>query len=169
VTLEVAVGSEEALHRLALRLAASASAPLRGLRLSWHDGPAAGGVGGSGPLSLDGSPGFALLARALRAGSEGGSACLGGLCTLSISKLVVGDGAARDLAAALHGHPSLASLELWNVSLEDEGALSIARLAAPDGNAALSELNLGRNLFSGEAREGIEATVDADRVRAKMY
>ena len=56
------------------------------------------------------------------------------------------------------------------MSLEDEGALAIARLAAVDGNTALSELNLGRNLFSGEAREQIaEGIVDAGRVRAKMY
>ena len=79
-------------------------------------------------------------------------------------------GAARTLAAALRGHPSLTTLELWNVSLEDEGAIAIARLAAADGNAALSELNLGRNLFSGEARERIaDGIVDASRVRAKMY
>ena len=77
---------------------------------------------------------------------------------------------AASLAAALGGHPTLASLELWNVGLEDGGARARAALVSADSsNPALKSLNLGRNLFSSEAREQLEALIDASRVRAKMY
>lgn len=166
VALEATVDCEAKLCRLGLRLAAAASAPLAELRITWHD---SAGHGANQPMAMDDSHAFALFARALRAASDGDGACLRGLRSLAISKLTIGDGAALTLSDALRGHPSLASLELWNVGLEDAGALRIGRLAARDGNAALAQLNLGRNLFSGEARELLEGMVDASRVRAKMY
>ena len=169
VALEVSIDSEESLQRLALRLAAASSAPLSELRLTWADQLDDGPL--KEPMHLDESSAFALLARALRSGSErtGASACLAGLRALSISKLIVGHHAAQVLSAALQGHPKLNSLELWNVALEDEGALHIAQLAAHGSPGVLTELNLGRNLISGEAREQLERIVDATRVHAKMY
>ena len=68
--------------------------------------------------------------------------------------------------------------ELWNVELEDEGALAVASLACGGAAAekgrppsALQTLNLGRNLISIEARETIEARVveGGSGVRVRIY
>ena len=81
--------------------------------------------------------------------------------------------AARLLAASLAGHPTLASLELWNVELDDDGALAVGALGAPvgegGGNAALRELNLGRNLLLPQTQQALEQAVDAARVRLRAY
>jgi len=101
--------------------------------------------------------------------ATGGSRCLAHLTELSISQLDVDCKGACALAAALRGHPTLQSLELWNVKLKDEGALALGALGGADGNFALSRLNLGRNLISGLAKDKIEAAVDARRVELSMY
>lgn len=78
--------------------------------------------------------------------------------------------AAESLSQGLAGHAALESLELWNVGLEDAGALSIGRLAARDGgNGALCRLNLGRNLLLDPTKEEIETKADKERVRLQLY
>jgi len=165
IALEVTVSSEAAMLRLAQRLAAtSAEVPLAALRLTAEDGF---GPGTAAAISASGSA-FALLTRCLM-GTENGAGCLRGLRELAISKVTISDEAAASLAEALHGHAALQMLELWNVALEDDGALSISQLATPTGNQALTQLNLGRNLVSGPGRERIEGIIDASRVRVKVY
>ena len=140
--------------------------PLSALTITAQDGF---GPGTAAPLEASGE-GFELLCRALAA-SLGGADCLATLRCLGVSKIGMSDAAASRLAEALGGHPSLESLELWNVGLEDEGALSLGRLAAAanENNCPrLASLNLGRNLVSADAREELEAMVSADRVRLRV-
>ena len=152
--------------RLALRLAAPETAKLACLKLTASDGF---GAGTAGALTAAGD-GFALLCRGL-ATALGGAESLSTLRELSISKINVSDAAAATLASALAGHPTLTSLELWNVALEDEGAFAAAQLAAPppNGNRALKSLNLGRSLIGPEAREKLDAIIDRERVHAQLY
>lgn len=77
---------------------------------------------------------------------------------------------AASLAAALGGHPTLASLELWNVGLEDGGARALAALVSADSsNPALKSLNLGRNLVSPAAINRIEEAAKRPGVSVRMY
>lgn len=166
LVLEATVRSEAALLRLAQRLAAYGTAPLASLRIK-ADEDANYGV----PVdSFDGSgAGFALLTRALHAFSGQGAESLSGLVELCISQLPIGPEPARALATALSRHPCLAKLELWNCTIEDSGAMDLASLAAADGNMALREFNIGRNLVSGHCREQLELLIDKGRVHAKVY
>ena len=166
IALEVQVATDAGLYRLAQRLAAPGTQPIAALRLTSQDGFGAGTANAS--LNASDSGAFALLTRAL-ATCLGGAPSLAQLRELAISKIAMGDHAASHLATALAGHPALGALELWNVALEDAGALAIGRLAARDGSAALTQLNLGRNLYSGDAMQQLEALVDRDRVHAKIY
>ena len=95
-------------------------------------------------------PAFARLIEALRPTARVYS--LHALKELSVKALELSDATAVALASALQGHPKLAELELWNVGLDDDGAIAIAQLATPQGNAALRRLNLGRNLMSGSGK-----------------
>jgi hypothetical protein len=169
VQLDAEVLSESSLLRLAMRLGANGSAPLAALRIRAPDGF---GPGTAAPLDTSGEP-FLFLCRALASAAQSSEApgALAGLRELSFTKITIGNEAAAALASGLRGHPSLESLELWNVGLEDDGALCIGRLAAPipEGNAALRSLNLGRNVLSGETRDKLEAMVDGERVHAKVY
>ena len=166
VGIEATLSTEASMLRLALRLAAPETAKLACLKLTASDGF---GAGTAGALTAAGD-GFALLCRAL-ATALGGAESLSTLRELSISKINVSDAAAATLASALAGHPTLTSLELWNVALEDEGAFAVAQLAAPppNGNAALKSLNLGRSLIGPEAREKLDAIIDRERVHAQLY
>lgn len=101
--------------------------------------------------------------------TPGGSSCLASLTELKVAQVDIVCKAACDLAAALRNHPTLRSLELWNVKLKDEGALALGTLAGADGNFALSNLNLGRNLISGHTKDKIQAMVDIRRVELSMY
>uniref|UniRef100_A0A7S2GVU5 Uncharacterized protein n=1 Tax=Haptolina brevifila TaxID=156173 RepID=A0A7S2GVU5_9EUKA len=164
IALEAVVSSDASMLQLAQRLAAtSAAAPVAALRLTADDGYGPGTMAEVDAMSA----GFALLTRCLMV--TDGAGCLDALRELSISKITIGNEEAGQLATALTGHASLRSLELWNVGLEDEGALSIAQLATASGNTALSQLNLGRNLISGHGKELLEAMIDASRVHAKVY
>ena len=79
---------------------------------------------------------------------------------LDVRRQQPGDAVDAGLAASLAGHPTLASLELWNVELDDDGALAVGALGAPagdgGGNAALRELNLGRNLLLPQTQQALE-------------
>ena len=164
--LQADVSSAQSLLVLARHLAAPGSSPLSALTITAQDGF---GPGTAAPLEASGE-GFELLCRALAA-SLGGADCLATLRCLGVSKIGMSDAAASRLAEALGGHPSLESLELWNVGLEDAGALSLGRLAAAanENNCPrLASLNLGRNLVSADAREELEAMVSADRVRLRV-
>ena len=163
VALDVSISSQATLQRLALRLAARLSAPIVALKISADESV---GPNTASPLSLEGSAAFQLLARTLKSAESTRQ-----LRELSLARISVDASAAALLANALSGHASLTSLELWNVSLEDEGALSIGQLVAEGGtNPTLRELNMGRNLISAEAREQIEALIgDSAAVRVKMF
>eukprot|EP00310_Coccolithus_braarudii_P024523 CAMPEP_0183343416 /NCGR_PEP_ID=MMETSP0164_2-20130417/9339_1 /TAXON_ID=221442 /ORGANISM="Coccolithus pelagicus ssp braarudi, Strain PLY182g" /LENGTH=376 /DNA_ID=CAMNT_0025514233 /DNA_START=19 /DNA_END=1149 /DNA_ORIENTATION=- len=164
VSLDVLVGSEAALLHIAARLAANGSAPVSALKLRASDGFGDGTLSSRVDAAGDG---FGLLTRGLS--TDGGSGCLAQLKELSISQMDVSCSSAVGIAAALRRHPSLQSLEMWNVKLKDEGALALGSLGAADGNFALSSLNLGRNLISGLAKAQIEALVDARRVELSIF
>ena len=159
--LDVDVLHDDGLGELASRLAARGTAPLAALRLGAADLQAGVSAGGAG---------FGRLARALHA--DGGGACAGRRA-LALRNIERPAAAARLLAASLAGHPTLASLELWNVELDDDGALAVGALGAPagegGGNAALRELNLGRNLLLPQTQQALEQAVDAARVRLRAY
>jgi hypothetical protein len=157
------VKSPESLMLLSRRLAATSTAPLASLQITCEDGY---GPGTANPAYASGE-GFALLTRALMPPPHG-SACLGALRELSFSKIIVDDVNAHALAASLSGHPGLRTLELWNVQLEDGGALAIGTLAAPGGPAALESINMGKNLMSGVAKEQIERAARPE-VSVRMY
>lgn len=112
-------------------------------------------------------PAFGRLVAAIAPGSLTYS--VHALREIKISKLELAPAAAVALASALRNHPSLESLELWNVQLEDEPALVLAALGARDGNDALRRLNLGRNLLNIDTKERIEALVDTSRVQLRVY
>lgn len=78
---------------------------------------------------------------------------------LAISKVNLSASSVVELAETLRGHRSLAVLELWNVGLEDEAALALARMASSGGNGALRQLNLGRNLISGTVKVALNPVV----------
>ena len=160
--LDVDVLHDDGLGELASRLAARGTAPLAALRLGAADLQAGVSAGGAG---------FGRLARALHA--DGGGGACAGLRELALRNIELPAAAARLLAASLAGHPTLASLELWNVELDDDGALAVGALGAPagdgGGNAALRELNLGRNLLLPQTQQALEQAVDAARVRLRTY
>ena len=137
------------------------------LQISAEDGYGPGTVAALGASGV----GFGIIIRTLDAsrGSGGGGSCLRGLRELSVSKIGIEREAAAGLADALRGHPSLVQLELWNVDLDDECAVAVASLAAPEGAAALQRLNMGRNLISGAGRDKIESLVDRGRVNVRIY
>ena len=116
-----------------------------------------------GTDTLHASPGFGLFTRALAGGG-----CLRGLRDLAISRLALPAPAAAALAQALHGHPRLQSLELWNVELDDEGGMAVARLAASASCPALAKLNLGRHLMGPRTTKTIESMLDGSAVRLSM-
>lgn len=145
------VESPSSLMLLARRVAAARSAPLESLHLTCADGF---GPGTANEVYAGGEA-FALITRALMPPPHG-SSCLANLRELCLSKIIVNDENARALAAALRGHTSLTALELWNVQLEDGGALALGTLAAADGLLSLSSLNLGRNLLSADTRARID-------------
>jgi len=167
VTLEANVHSESGLLRLVRRLVAPGTAPVCALRVKAEQEGSGFGTMAEG-FSADG-PAFALLSRALFAVSGNGAESLRNLVELSITKLTIRPAPAAALAAALHDHHSLRHLELWNCGIDDEGAMSLGRLATIEGNRALREFNLGRNLISGHCRDQLEALIDRQRVHAKMY
>ena len=133
--LDVDVLHDDGLGELASRLAARGTAPLAALRLGAADLQAGVSAGGAG---------FGRPARALHAAD--GGACAG-LRELALRNIELPAAAARLLAASLAGHPTLASLELWNVELDDDGALAVGALGAPvgdgGGNAALRSSTSG--------------------------
>ena len=174
VALNAEISSVAQLHRLAMRLAAPGSSPIAALRIATKDGF---GPGTAAPIEATGE-GSELLCRALFSASQSGgvvatngvASSLAGLRELAISKMVVSDATADRLSQALSGHPVLASLELYNVNLEDPGARSIARLARPDGNQALTKLSLGKHCMLGETIQELEERViDKERVHAQLY
>ena len=181
VALNAEVDSPAQLHRLARLLAAAGSAPVGALRISAKDGY---GPGTPAPVEAVGD-GFMLLCRALLTASQAsnlgnpnlggveprlGASSLGALRELSISKILVSDTAADTLSQALAGHATLATLELYNVNLDDAGGHSVARLATPGGNGALTKLSLGKHCMLGETViELEERIIDKERVRAQLY
>ena len=97
-------------------------------------------------------------------------ASLRGLRELAICKMRVSDACAAHLAASLEGHAALETLELYNVNLEDAGAVAVAQLARPGGNAALRKLDLGKHKVFGETVVDLkERIVDTARVHLKVY
>jgi len=166
VTLEVSVRSEASLLRLVRRLVAKETAPIAALRLKAEEGDGFGRLAEG--FSADGEA-FALLTRALHVVSGKGAEPLLTLVELSISMLSIGPGPCAAFATALTNHPTLRKLELWNCAVDDEGAMCLGALAAPGANAALSELNLGRNLISGDCRERLAEIVEKQRVHFQAY
>jgi len=163
-SLSVEARSEAGFLHIAQRLAAPGSAPVAALKLSAQDGFGEGTSSAS--VTSDGEA-FLLLTRALAA--SGGSDALQRLTELTITKIKISGERASALAAALLHHPTLTALELWNVDLNDEGALAISALAAPGGSFPLSRLNLGRNLISGHVKLQIEAAADPKRVSLSLF
>lgn len=157
------VKSPESILLLARRLAASKSAKIAALDITCADGY---GPGTANPVYASGE-GFALITRALMPPPQG-SRCLAELRELAMSKVIVDDANAAALAAALRGSASLDSLELWNVQLEDAGALALGTLAAEGGAPNLRSLNLGKNLISGSAKERIEGAKRPDVLEVRM-
>lgn len=157
------VGGEEGMTALVDRICSGSSAKLEGLCVTGLD---AVGFGTMSETSTEG-PAFARLIEALRPTARVYS--LHALKELSVKALELSDATAVALASALQGHPKLAELELWNVGLDDDGAIAIARLATPQGNAALRRLNLGRNLMSGSGKEKIEQMVQGSSVQLRTY
>ena len=166
VTLEVTVESEAAFLQLARRLAAPETQPVASLRIKATSGDGFGTMADG--FSASGAA-FRLLSRALHTASGQGATSLSSLLELKISHLEIGGSPAAMLAAALAGHPTLKTLEVWKCGVDDEGAMCLGALAAVDGNAALVELNLGSNLFSGACRERLEALVERQRVHVSTY
>lgn len=102
VVLEAEVHSAPSMLRLARRLVASDSAPVRSLTVRAKEGF---GPGTAAPLAADGD-GFLLLCRALCVGQNAGAASLGMLRELTFTQITVSDASAEALGCALSGHPT---------------------------------------------------------------
>tara|TARA_B110001452_G_C15210605_1_gene419913 strand:+ start:177 stop:1400 length:1224 start_codon:yes stop_codon:yes gene_type:complete len=156
--LEVGIGTEPGFGTFAHMLAAQASAPVGILELKTHESVA------PGTDRLTEGHAYGLLLRSL-----GGAPCLRKLRELSISRLSLPTAAAVALVQALHGHPTLETLELWNVELDDEGGMAVARFAAGGSCPALNKLTLGRHLLGPATIRAIEEMLDGSAVRVSLY
>ena len=156
--LEVGIGTEPGLGTFARMLAAQASAPVGILALKTHESVA------PGTDRFAEGDAYGLLVR-----SFGGAPCLRRLRELSVSRLALPTAAAEALVQALHGHPTLEALELWNVELDDEGGMAVARFAAAGSCPALRKLTLGRHLLGPATTRAIEAMLDGSAVRVSLY
>ena len=156
--LEVGIGTEPGFGTFAHMLAAQASAPVGILELKTLESVA------PGTDRLTEGHAYGLLLRSL-----GGAPCLRKLRELSISRLSLPTAAAEALVQALHGHPTLEALELWNVELDDEGGMAVARFAAGGSCPALNKLTLGRHLLGPATTKAIEEMLDGSAVRVSLY